>query len=80
MQAALASRAALVRTTTTKASRRSVGVVAAASPGSWFPGNPEATAPHLSGVDLPANFGFDPLNLAKSPEALKCIEILKREE
>lgn len=54
-----------------QASRRSVGVVAAASPGSWFPGNPEATAPHLSGVDLPANFGFDPLNLAKSPEALK---------
>ena len=35
-----------------QASRRSVNVVAAASP-SWFPGNPEATAPHLSGVDLP---------------------------
>jgi hypothetical protein len=36
-----------------QASRRSVNVVAAASPGSWFPGNPEANAQHLSGADLP---------------------------
>lgn len=36
-----------------QASRRSVNVVTAVSSGSWFPGNPEATAPHLASVDLP---------------------------
>lgn len=51
-----------------KASRASVKVYASAARPMWLPGGPVPS--HLNGT-LPADFGFDPLNLGKDPEALK---------
>ena len=50
------------------ASRRSVRVEAAAARRSWAPG--VAAPAHLDG-SLAGDFGFDPLNLGKDPEALR---------
>ncbi|GBF87630.1 light-harvesting protein of photosystem I [Raphidocelis subcapitata] len=65
----LAKQSALARSgVRAAASRRSVRVQAAAARRSWAPG---VKAPaHLTG-ELAGDFGFDPLNLGKDPEALK---------
>lgn len=49
--------------------RGRAGVKVQAAAGNWFPGSDVPS--HLSSSTLPGNFGFDPLNLGKEPEALK---------